>query len=233
VWEVRVVVGNDPLTGRSVQCSFTVHGSEADVAERRRELVAMFGVARSALYCSAASWTLVELLERFIAADHGWKPATHSSHASVVRFLAGDAIGGVHVSALGPRSVEGHMGRWRAEGASEATVFARWSVLHSALSWATRQELPREHPMRGTRKPKRPEPRTHLLPGEIAALVRATQLPSRRRRRVSRLTRRVAGVVGSCSWRSRTGCWCASWPTHARGAASSRPYGCRISPDGS
>ena len=39
VWEIRVVVAKDQVSGRSVQRSFTVRG-DADVAEdRRRDLV--------------------------------------------------------------------------------------------------------------------------------------------------------------------------------------------------
>lgn len=58
VWEVRVVVANDPVSGRSVQRSFTVHGDAGQVEERRRKLVECFGVDRSALYCEGARWTL-------------------------------------------------------------------------------------------------------------------------------------------------------------------------------
>jgi len=36
VWEIRVVVGFDPVGRHSVQRSFTVHGDE-DAAERRRQ----------------------------------------------------------------------------------------------------------------------------------------------------------------------------------------------------
>jgi hypothetical protein len=53
VWEVRVVVGNDPTTGVSKQRSFTVNGEDV-VRERRRELVAQFGVDRRAIYARAS-----------------------------------------------------------------------------------------------------------------------------------------------------------------------------------
>ncbi len=100
VWEVRVVVGNDPATGASKQRSFTVYGDEEMACERRRELVAQFGVNRSALYCRAAGWSVAELLERFLAAEHAWSPATRSSHASMARWLAGEPIGATGVAVL-------------------------------------------------------------------------------------------------------------------------------------
>ena len=85
VWEVRVVIGNDPATGVSKQRSFAVYGDEDVVRDGRRELAAQFGVDRSALYCHAAGWSVAELLERFLAAEHAWAPATRSSQTSMAR----------------------------------------------------------------------------------------------------------------------------------------------------
>jgi hypothetical protein len=55
VREIRVVVANDPVTGRSMQRSFTVHGHSELFEARRRELVGRFGVDRRALYCEGAA----------------------------------------------------------------------------------------------------------------------------------------------------------------------------------
>lgn len=73
------MVANDPVTGRSVQRSFTVRGDAEQVEEHRRKLVECLGVDRSALYCEGARWTLAEPLERFVAANDHWRPATRSS----------------------------------------------------------------------------------------------------------------------------------------------------------
>ena len=59
-----MVVANDPVTGRSVQRSFTVHGDAEQVEEHRRNLVECLVVDRSALYCEGALGTLAERLER-------------------------------------------------------------------------------------------------------------------------------------------------------------------------
>jgi hypothetical protein len=45
VWEIRVVVGFDPVHARSVQRSFTVHGDDEIAEQRRRELVDDYGVS--------------------------------------------------------------------------------------------------------------------------------------------------------------------------------------------
>ncbi len=171
VWEIRVVVANDLLTGRSVQRSFTVHGDAEGVEARRVELVDRFALDRSALYCAGARWSIRELLERFIEADHEWRPATRSSTCSAARLLAADRLAEVGLAALGPSHVEAAFARWRALGASSALVWSRWAVLHSALSWAAAQGYLRRSPLEAMRAPPRPAPRKHLLVGEVAALL--------------------------------------------------------------
>jgi len=177
VWEIRVVVANDQLAGHSVQRSFTIHGDRATAEERRELLVERFGVDRRALYCEGARWSVAELLTRLIEAAHQWRPATRSSHTSVVRFLTGEPLGAVGVEALAPMMVDEAIERWRRSGASNALVWGRWAVLHSALSWATAQGMIRSNPIPGMRPPRRPHPRKHLLPGEVAQLLAtATEL---------------------------------------------------------
>jgi hypothetical protein len=106
VWEIRVVVANDLVAGRSVQRSFTMRG-DADSAEaRRRKLVERFAVDRSALCCEGARWSVAELLDRGSAAEHQWRPATRSSSLSVARFLMDDGIGRGGLAALSPGIVE-------------------------------------------------------------------------------------------------------------------------------
>jgi integrase len=172
-WEVRVVVGNDPATGVSKQRSFTVHGDEDFAGERRRALVAHFGVDRSALFCPAAGWTVAELLVRFIDAPHSWSPATRSSHESMARWLMTDALGTTGVAVLTPALVDARIAAWRRSRASVALIWARWAVLSSSLSWSCRQGLLRVNPVRNMKAPPRPEARKHLRIDEIAQLLRA------------------------------------------------------------
>ena len=167
-----MVVGNDPATGVSKQRSFTVCGDEDFVRERRRELVAQFGVDRSALFCRAAGWAVAELLERFLAADHTWAPATRSSHTSVARWLAAEPIGSAGVAVLTPQLIEARIAAWRRAGASIALVWARRAVLSSCLSWATRLHVLRSNPLASMKAPPRPQPRRHLRMDDIAVLLR-------------------------------------------------------------
>jgi hypothetical protein len=158
VWEIRVVVANDPHSGRSVQRSFTVHGDAESAQDHRRDLVERFAVDKSALYCAGVRWSVGELLVRFVEAEHQWKPATWSSHRSVLRFLAADQLAGLGLAGLCPAQFEGAMVRWRGGGASVAVVWARWAVLHSALSWAVAQGYLRRAHSKGCARPSGPSP---------------------------------------------------------------------------
>ncbi len=141
VWEIRIVVANDEVTGRPVQRSFTFHG-DAEVAQARRtELIERFGIDSRALLCAGARLDVAELLERFLAGNGHWRPATRSSNTSVARFLAGHPLGGIGLAMVTPAVVESAFSRWRRQGASAALVWGRWAVLRSALSWAAAQRL--------------------------------------------------------------------------------------------
>jgi len=70
VWEIRVVVGFDPVHVRSVQRSFTVHGDEEAAEQRRRELVDDFGISRAAFASEASRLSVGEPLERFCGREN-------------------------------------------------------------------------------------------------------------------------------------------------------------------
>ncbi len=63
VFEIRVAVGVDPVSGRTVKRSFWFHGALEDPEERRRDLAAQFGEYRS-IRRAAPFLTFGELLER-------------------------------------------------------------------------------------------------------------------------------------------------------------------------
>jgi len=175
VWEIRVVVGFDPLHARSVQRSFTVRGDGELAERRRRELVDDYGVSRVAFTTEAAGLTVAELMERFIDAPHLWKPATVVSHRPVVRALIGDPIGRRRLVTMTAGDVRAAIGRWQADGLSVPTVSSRWLVLRSAISWAVGEEILRSNPLAGMRGPPRPEPRRHHTASEVRQLLRTAE----------------------------------------------------------
>src|SRR6188472_314215 len=166
VWEIRVVVGFDPAHGHSVQRSFTVHGDEAWARRRRCELVEDFGVDRVGS-SDIPGLNVAELLTRFIAGAHLWKPATYASHRHVVDGLVADPLARRPVLTLTAGTVRAAVVRWQSCGMSVATVSARWLVLRSAISWAATEGLLRSNPLVGVRGPPRPPPRLHHTLDEV------------------------------------------------------------------
>jgi len=150
VFEIRVAVGVDPVSGRTVQRSFWFHGVADDAEERRRELAAQFAEYRS-IRRAAPFLTVGELLERWLVAQHDCRPATWSSARSNAKALSADAIAARRVATLRPEVVRISMARWRASGATVSVISGRFRVLRSALSWAHGESIIDRNPLREMR----------------------------------------------------------------------------------
>lgn len=155
VWEIRVVVGVDPLSGASVQRSFTVHGDSDRAEARRSELVAAHAVHRRSVASQAARMSVGELLDSFVHAPSSWRPATRFTNQHIVRSLAGDRLLAHRLAAVTPSAVGAAIARWQAAGCSVPTVSARWLLVRSSFSWAAREELLTTNPLLGMRGPAR------------------------------------------------------------------------------
>jgi len=70
VWEVRVALGPDPLSGRTRVRSITVHGDQDMARAAQARWAAEAGVARMARH-AWPGMTVAELLTQWQAADHG------------------------------------------------------------------------------------------------------------------------------------------------------------------
>jgi hypothetical protein len=122
VWEIRVVVGFDPIRARSLQRSLTVRG-DAELAEhRRQELVEDIGASRVLFSGESAGVTVADLLDRWLAAPHLWKRATAVSHTSVARTLLDDPLGRRRLVLLTQSDVIAAICRWQTSGVSVPTV---------------------------------------------------------------------------------------------------------------
>src|SRR5664280_1161527 len=161
VWEVRVAVGPDPVSGRSRYRSLAVHGDrESAQAARERwaakaELVRSSGRTRPGI-------TLAALLREWLCADHGWRPSTVAGYRSVAGFLTQDPVGTRRAVDLTPK-VLAACADWRSQGWPDPTVWARMRVLRSALGWAQRRKDPGRAPAGRDAQPaarRRPDART-------------------------------------------------------------------------
>lgn len=96
VWEIRIPAGAHPLTGRTVTRSVTFHGNRSNA----RAYAAALGAehtARRSIARAAPFVTVGELLDRWLAADHRWKPSTYRGYRSNARHLSADPLGALQV----------------------------------------------------------------------------------------------------------------------------------------
>lgn len=171
-WEIRVAVGVDPVSGRTVQRSFTFHGCVGDAELHRKELAAEWA-ERRAIRRAAPFLSVAELLERWLAAHHDWRPATWIGARSNVKALRTDPLALRRVSTLKPEHVRAAMAAWSSAGASVAVVSGRFRVLRSAVGWAHVERVIDVNPLSGMRGPQRPGTRLHLSTDEVLRLLEA------------------------------------------------------------
>ncbi len=170
VWEIRVAVGVDPVSGRTVHRSFAFHGCAEDAQLRRKELAAEWS-ERRAIRRAAPFLTVGELLERWLSAHHDWRPATWIGARSNVKALRADPLAARRVSTLKPEHVRAAMAAWSSAGASVAVVSGRFRVLRSAIGWAHVERVIDVNPLSGMRGPQRPGTRLHLGSDEVLHLL--------------------------------------------------------------
>lgn len=153
VWEIRVAAGVDAVTSRTLQRSVTFHGPAADAEAYRSQLAAEYA-ARRAMARAAPMLTVAELLERWLAADHRWKPSTWVGYRSNARHLIADAaLARTKVVSITPRLLRAAFERWEAEGATPSVVAGRFRALRSAVGWAYDERIIDHHPIRSMRGP--------------------------------------------------------------------------------
>ena len=172
VWEIRVAVGLDPVSGRTVQRSFSFRGDVEDAELRRKELAAEWA-ERRAIRRAAPFLTVGDLLARWLCAQHDWRPATWIGARSNVEALRMDPLAVRRVWTLKPEHVRAAMAAWSSAGASVAVVSGRFRVLRSAIGWAHVERVIDVNPLSGMRGPQRPGTRLHLSTEELLRLLTA------------------------------------------------------------
>jgi integrase len=150
------------------------HGSASDAEIYRAELAWEYA-ARRAVTRASPLLTVRELLERWLAADHPWKPSTLVGYRSNTRFLMSDDLARLRVVSLTPRLLRAAFARWSAQGATTSVIGGRFRVLRAAIGWAYDERIIDVHPIRTMRGPGRVEPRRPLGDGDVRALLWAAE----------------------------------------------------------
>lgn len=143
VWEVRVSLGPDAVSGRSRVRSLTVHG-DVEVARERWAEAAVLVRSRRQVWSGI---TLAELLGVWLAAEHDWRPSTLVGYRSTAGFLARDPVGGRRAVDVGPQVLRAACARWRLGGSHDPTVWGRVRCLGSALRWAYAERILERDPL--------------------------------------------------------------------------------------
>lgn len=170
VWEVRVALGADPVSGRSRVRSLTVHGDRQVAALARTrwaeeaDRIRLRGHARAGL-------TVADLLADWLAAEHGWRPSTLAGNRSAAGYVARDRLGGRAVTDVTPKVVRAACAAWREGGWTDPTIYARIRVLRSAISWAYSERILDMHPLDGMRSPPATGVRVHASLQQIHDLL--------------------------------------------------------------
>jgi len=160
VWEVRVALGPDPVSGRSRRRSLTVHGDDGVAAQARRRWADQAGSLRAAP-ALRPGLTVAELLAIWLATDHGRRPSTQAGYRSVARFLTGGLLATRRAGDPSPVVLRAACAAWRQAGCPEPTIAGRVRCLRSALGWADVERVLDRHPLDGMRGPPQSAVRLH------------------------------------------------------------------------
>jgi len=163
-------LGPDPVSGRSRVRSFTVHGDRETAQATRERWAATAELMRSAGHARPGI-TLAELLEEWLAADHGWRPATLVGYRSAAGHLAGDRLGSRRAIDITPTVLGLASRQWREAGWPDPTIWARVRVLRSALGWPTVERVLDRHPLDGMRGPPHARVRLHAPVEQVRAIL--------------------------------------------------------------
>ena len=191
VWEVRVCVGADPVSGQPVQRSVTVRGQLAEAKQRRALLAAQADELRRRGQPPVG--TLADLLQVWLAAEHDWKPSTWQGYRQVARRLTAEPIARRAPATVSPPVLRAAMKEWERDGVPTTTAALRGRTLKAALGWAFDERLLACQPLQGMRGPGQPEPRRDVplivvrellkaAAGDVAQLASAPPCPGQQAR---------------------------------------------------
>jgi integrase len=186
VWELRVALGPDAVAGRSLVRSSTVHCDRDDAQAALARWAAQADAVRVGRR-AAPGVAVADLLDRWLAAAHGWRPATMVGYRSTVRALRRDPLGARRASQVTPSVLRAAVHGWSAAGVGSATAASRVRCLRSAFGWACREGILDAPPLRGMRGPSTAPTRLHAPVDAVCRIlqVAAAEADDARRRPVA------------------------------------------------
>lgn len=175
MWEVRVALGPDPVSGRSRVRSITVHDDRDMAQARQARWAAEAGVARIRRHAKPGM-TVAELLIQWLAADHGWRPSTVVGYRSAAKHVALGELGSRRVMQLSPVVMRAACQAWREDGWKDPTIWARVRLLRSAVGLAYFERIVEINPLDGMRNPPHAAGRMHAPVDQVRVILHHAKL---------------------------------------------------------
>lgn len=174
VWEVRVLVGKDPKTGKWKQMSKTVRGSARDADAALRELIDSLGPSQA----EALGVTVGELLDRWLdeCIRLDVSPTTLRTYRSNIEKAIRPRLGRLPLNRLTARQLDELYGQLKAEGRSPKTIRNHHAIMSAALHQAVRWGWMRENVAERAKPPRVSQSRVKAPAVEsVRAIVEAAE----------------------------------------------------------
>lgn len=136
VWELRVWLGTDPVTGKAKQLSKTVHGGARAADDALRDLVDQQMPGGSEGVGATLGHLLDEWLKECERVD--LSPSTLRNYKGVINKHIRPALGKVKLNRLGAKHLDDLYGSLKKSGRSPKTIHNVHAVLSAALHQAVR-----------------------------------------------------------------------------------------------
>jgi integrase len=152
VWELRVYVGRDPVTGNPRQISRTFHGGSRSADEALRDLVDKHGEGRP----DGLGATFGQLLDRWLeeSVRMDLSPTTMRTYRAQVEQTVRPRLGKVVLTRLTPKHLDDLYGQMKDAGLSPKTIRNHHAIISSALHQGVRWEWVRENVAEKAKPPR-------------------------------------------------------------------------------
>lgn len=152
VWELRVYVGRDPVTGNPRQISKTFHGGSRAADEALRDLVDKHGEGRP----DGVGATFGHLLDKWLEESERMdlSPTTIRTYRAQVDHIIRPRLGKITLTRLSPKHLDNFYGQMKDEGRSPKTIRNYHAIISSALHQGVRWEWVRENMAEKAKPPR-------------------------------------------------------------------------------
>jgi len=174
VWECRVFIGRDPVSGKQRYKSKTARGGVGDADEALRKLLDEVGAGKH----DASDTTVRHLSTKWLAHIErvGRSPTTLREYKRLIEKRIKPVLGDVPLSKLDPETLDSFYGRLAEDKLSPASIRQVHAILRAACRQAEKWGWLSSNPAsRATPPPVHQKPKAVPLPSEVKAMIAAAE----------------------------------------------------------